>query len=293
MAFYNSVIWVDTPQKATVGGITYSGPEVELRDPVFDPLPSFPRSVSLEISPVPPTTANYFYLDPPFDILNTPTLLSAVVGSIPTGGSFFATIYVVEGEPSPTNPVIPMTVLVDTGAQSSIMSSAMAANLSLPVTPDFTVDVCGVGGLVEGIPAYYVDYVKMPAAGGELEFSRAPFVVLDLMGSDGTILDGVLGMNFFWNRNVILEPAIGGVPFFHVSDPIDFAYGDFDVDFDVDVADTATFVSCMTGPDTDSVNPECDHIDGNFDGAVDLIDFAQFQICFSGTDNPADTTCGF
>lgn len=292
LGFYNSVIRVDTPRTATVSGVTYLAPDVQILDPVYDPLPSFPRKIAMEISPLPPVTANYFYMDPPFDFFNTPTALSAVVGSIPTGGSFFATIYVVEGEPSPTNPVIPMRVLVDTGAQSSIMSSAMVANLSLPGTPDFSVDVCGVGGLVEDVPAYYVDYVKMNAENGPLHFSRAPFVVLDLMGPEGVILEGVLGMNFFWNRNVIFEPALEGIAFFHVSDPIPVAYGDSDVDFDVDAHDTQIFVSCITGPGAETLEPDCDHLDGDFDGDVDLADFGRFQQCHSGSGITADPDCG-
>jgi hypothetical protein len=73
----------------------------------------------------------------------------------------------------------------------------MRNNLNLPFEPDFTVDACGVGGLIEDIPGYYIDYVKINAGGGELEFSRVPFVMIDLPTSQLGQLDGVLGMNFF------------------------------------------------------------------------------------------------
>ncbi|MCH8243525.1 MAG: retroviral-like aspartic protease family protein [Planctomycetes bacterium] len=219
--------------------------------------------------------------------------MSLGAGLIPSGGAFFTTIFVLEGEPGPLNPAQPMRVLVDTGAQSSIMSPGMAANLSLPFEPDFTVDVCGVGGLVEGVAGYFVDYVKINALGGALEFSRAPFVVLDLPSAEGGSLDGILGMNFFWNRNVIFEPALLSTAFFHVSDPIAFAYGDFDLDLDVDPEDTTAIVSCVTGPDRSILNPLCDHIDSDDDGDVDLIDFSHFQLCFSDSGFEADPDCGF
>ena len=47
-----------------------------------------------------------------------------------------------------------------------------------------------------------------------LEFSHVPFIVLDMESSEGGALDGILGMNFFWNRNIVLEPTTtgGGLP---------------------------------------------------------------------------------
>jgi hypothetical protein len=298
MAFYNSVIRVDTPRTATFLGQTIIAPDVQIQDP-FDSLPTFSRRIAMEfgsaLSPM-VTTANY-YVD--FGDLETPilpTLVSLGPGLIPSGGAFFATIYVVKGEPGPTNPVQPMRVLVDTGAQSSIMSSGMVSNLSLPSESDFTVDVCGVGGLVTGVQGYYVDYVKINATGGALEFSRAPFVVLDLPSAEGGTLDGILGMNFFWNRNVIFEPVWGvsglSTGVLHVSQPVPFAYGDFDLDFDVDPEDEATFVSCATGPATGLLTVDCDHIDQDLDGDVDLRDFGRFQVCHTDFDVPAAPSCG-
>jgi hypothetical protein len=297
MAFYNSIIWVDTPRTVTIDGQTITAPDVEILGR-FDSLPVFSRRISMEFgsafSPLIRTANYYAFVDLEAPIL--PTLVSFGPGLIPSGGALFATIYVIEGEPGPTNPAQPMRVLVDTGAQSSIISEGMVANLSLPDDPDFTVDVCGVGGLVTDVRGFYIDYVKINAAGGALEFSRAPFIVLDLPSPEGTILDGILGMNFFWNRNVMFEPVWGQLGlssgFFHVSDPIPFAYGDFDVDLDVDPADAATFVSCVTGPGPYTLNPECDHIDGDMDGDVDLVDYKRFQLCSSNPDTPPGPDCG-
>ncbi len=296
MAFHNTYINVDIPRRVVVSGVTYSGPDVQIEIPDPDE-PPYPLAhlIAMEFGGLSPlaTTANYYVDFSDLITPNIPTLLSLMPGTIPFGGAYFTTIFVREGEPSPDNPVQPARFLVDTGAQSSIMSTRMAAYLSLPFEPDFTVNVCGAGGLVEDVPGYYVDFVKINAWGGALEYSRAPFVLLDLVGPEGTILDGILGMNFFWDRNVIFEPSLGGIPFLHVSEPIPFAYGDFDADLDVDADDTATFGSCFTGTGAQTLLPECTHIDGDEDGDVDLIDFRQFQLCFSSADATADSNCGF
>lgn len=294
LSFYNTVIRVDTPRTVTVGGVTYMGPDLEILDPL-ESLPAFPRAITMEfasaLSPL-VTTANYY---PDLEDLETPiipTLLSLGPGYLPSGGAFFADILVLEGEPGPTNPAQPMRVLVDTGAQSSIMSRFMAASLNLPFQSDFTIDVCGVGGLVEGVPGYFVDYVKINALGGAMEFSKAPFVVLDLPSPEGGTLDGILGMNFFWNRNVVFEPLVAAsAGFFHVSDPVSVPYGDMDVSFSVSDNDVSLFISCVSGPGVELVDPVCDFLDADGDADVDLYEFRRMQLCYSG-DATADPACG-
>ncbi|MCH7872426.1 MAG: hypothetical protein IID33_12070, partial [Planctomycetes bacterium] len=167
-------------------------------------------------------------------------------------------------------------------------------NLNLPLVPDFTVDVCGVGGLVFDVPAYYVDFVKINSLGGPLLFSRAPFVIIDLPSPEGEdiVLDGILGMNFFWNRNLVFEPSLTASAFLHISDPIPVAFGDTDVDFDVDLTDARLIIDCLSGPGTATVSPECDHLDGDQDDDIDMRDYARFQRCFSGGNITADPTCG-
>ena len=293
LAFYNSIIRVDSPQHIRVGDRTLVSPDVEIQSPA-EQIPEFPHLMPMELGGLSPlvTTASYFpeLLDlsgPPF----LPTLLSLFAGTIPTGGLFFTTIVALEGPPTPLNPARPMRVLVDLGAQSSVISRAMAGALSLPLPPDFTVDVCGVGGLVTDVPSYYVDFVAINSLGGPLLFAEAPFVVLDLPSPEGGVLDGILGMNFFWNRNLIFEPALGASAFLHISHPIPVAYGDNDVDFDVDLTDAKIILECMSGPGAQTISPECDHLDRDQDGDIDVWDVAQFQRCFSGSENTADPAC--
>ncbi|MBU0718570.1 MAG: retroviral-like aspartic protease family protein [Planctomycetes bacterium] len=303
MAFYNSIIRVDTPRRVTVSDATYASPDVEIL-PLGETIPTYSHEIAMEFGPAAfITTASYF---PDYEFLVTPitpTMLSEL-GISPTSGAFFATVRLRQGEATPDNPATSFRFMVDTGAQSSIISQSVAAQLSLPIEPDFTVDVCGVGGLVEGVEGFYIDYVKIDARGGALEFSRAPFVVLSIASPEGGTIDGVLGMNFFWNRNVVFEPTwelVSTDPeiymlsetFLRVSSPVGVAYGDFDVDLDVDAGDAGMFMSCFTGPGPDLVSPECDHLDGDFDGDVDLVEYQQFQQCFSDSDVTANPTCGF
>ncbi len=292
MAFFNSVIRVDTPRRVLYDGRWFLSPTVTIQNQTT-PLPSFPRRFAMTIGGISPVlTASFF---PDFEDLETPflpTMLSLTPASFPTGGAFFASMQLREGPSTPDNLPTTARMMVDTGAQTSIISPAVAANLNLPIDPDFFVDACGVGGLVEDIPGYFVDYVKINALGGALEFSRAPFIVLDLESPEGGGMDGILGMNFFWDRNVIFQPALSGSSFFHVSDPVPFAHPDLDLDKLVDVPDWVIQRSCFSGPGTNLIGPECEHADLNDDGDVDLGDFAELQRCFRGSLEFADTACG-
>lgn len=139
LAFYNSLINVDTPRRVEVGGEVYTGPDVRIQDP-FEPLPQYAHLMFMEFGglAVSATTAAYF---PDFLDLVTPalpTLLALFPGTFPTGGNFFAEIELLEGEPGPFNTAISVRLLLDTGAQSSIISRGVAARLNQPFDPDFT-----------------------------------------------------------------------------------------------------------------------------------------------------------
>ena len=292
LAFYNSIISVDTPRRVVSDGQLFKSPDVIIEDPLFG-LPQYDRLVAIEFGGFTPAlTASYYPVLDPEDLITPllPTQLSLSPLSIPLGGVFFATIQLREGPVGEGNPAQAIRVMVDTGAQSSIISPAVAANLSLPVQPDFTVDVCGVGGFETGKSAYYVDYVRMNALGGAMEFSNAPFVVLDLVSPEGDSLDGVLGMNFFWNRNIALQPSLTTSGFLHVSNPIAVAPCDLDVDQRVDLDDFLILDSCLAGP-MNVAGPECRDADVDGSGTVDLADFRWVQSCYNGA-SAADPGCG-
>jgi len=267
LAFYTTVIRVDQPRKVVVRGRTHIGPNIELLDFYAPSTKEFRRRIPIELGGLSPVSTASYYAFPDLsdweNILGVwepivPTLLSLMAMSIPTGGAFFTELQVVHGEPGPLNPLQTMRVLIDTGAQSSIMSSNVAARLNLPLEPDFTVQICGIGGMSEA-PGYYVDYVRINAMGGALEYGHVPFIVLDMESPEGGSLDGILGMNFFWDRNVVLEPTVGGAGFLHISDPVPYAYIDLNLDDVVDMTDFAIFASAWHATPADPTwNGRCD-----------------------------------
>jgi hypothetical protein len=284
LAFYTTVIHVDQPRKVVVRGRTYIGPDIEIADGYIPSAQEYPRSIPIELGGLSPVSTASYYAFPDLsgdweDLLGDwapiiPTLLSMMGGDLPLGGAFFTDLQVVDGEPGPLNPLQTMRVLVDTGAQTSIMSSNVAARLNLPMEPDFTVQICGVGGTADA-PGYYVDYVRINALGGALEFARVPFVVVDMESPEGGPLDGVLGMNFFWNRNVVLEPTVAGAAFLHVSDPVSYAFIDLNLDDVVDVADFAIFAAAWHSTPADPAwNTRCDFY---ADEVIDARDLQAFM----------------
>jgi len=264
LAFYTTEIRVDQPREVVVRDKRYISPNVELFD-FYSPSPvAYPRRIPIALGGLSPvTTASYYAFPDLDDILGemlplTPTLLSLSNMSIPTGANFYTELNVAHGDVGPLNPVQTMRVIVDTGAQGSTISSHMAARLNLPLEPDFTAEVCGIGGLTQA-SGYYIDYVRINAMGGAMEFARVPFIVIDMESPEGGSLDGILGMNFFWNRNLVLEPTVGGAGFLHVSDPVPYAYIDLNYDDVVDVADFAIFASAWHATPADPAwNTACD-----------------------------------
>jgi len=274
LSFYTTVIRNDYIHTVNIDGKNISSPDVEILAQDDPSIPEYSHLVPLDISGA-VTTASYYKLGFFGDTgPEWPTLLSPFPGTIPTGGKFITTLYVLEGEPGPLNIVQPMRVMVDTGAQSSIITPSMAAALSLPLNGDFEVDVCGVGGTVPNVPGYFVDYVKINALGGALEFSNTAFIMIDLPLQDaaGNPLGGVLGMNFFWNRNIVFQPNLSGSGFLHVSDPIPYGNADFNFDGTVNLVDFSMLASAWMSNSSDAAYiSACDmHLD-------DSIDFKDLQ----------------
>ena len=64
-----------------------------------------------------------------------------------------------------------------------------------------------------------------------------------------------------------------------------WAIADVDGDGDVDLSDFAVFQLCFSGPNQ-PVRSECNVVDFDRDGDADLGDFAVFQRCFNGPNRP-------
>jgi len=298
LAFYTTIIHVDQPRRVVVRGKTYIGPDIQITDS-YTPSPSVYRhKIPMELGGLSPVATASYYAFPDLsdweNILGewlplTPTLLSMAGGDLPMGGSFFAEVGILQGQAGPLNMLQTARMLVDTGAQSSIISSNIAAKLNLPLEPDFTAQICGVGGMSEA-PGYYLDYVRINAMGGALEFAHVPFIVLDMDSSEGGSLDGILGMNFFWNRNVVLEPTTTGSGFLHVSDPVPYAYVDLNADGVADNLDLTIFAAAWhTTPADPAWNPRCDFFIDEIIDARDLEAFIDAWLNLLGKESPAAT----
>ena len=279
LAFKSTEIRVDRPRKAIVADRVYIGPDIVIRSSYTPSTKDYPRRIPIELGGLSPvTTASYYAMFDPFDpwletVPTAPTALSMFALGIPTGGAFFAEIGLLQGEPGPLNPIQTLRVMVDTGAQSSIISPNVAAKLNLPIEPDFVAPACGIAGSVE-IPGYYIDYVRINALGGALEYSRVPFVMIDIQSPEGGPLDGVLGMNFFWNRNIVLEPSTSGGGSLHVSNPVPYAYIDLNLDNLVNMQDFAIFAAAWhTTPADPAWDSQCDFY---LDEVIDSRDLAAF-----------------
>lgn len=243
LAFHESIINSDTTRSVIVDGERVFSPDVQIVNP--GQAPTLEHGIALEfgggILGVADTAAYYSDIgNLEFEEPLIPTVLG-VAGLLSGGGMFFANVGVLEGEPGPINPIQNLRMMVDTGAQGTVISQAAAANLSLNLNdPDFTLDVGGIGGVTEDVPGFYIDFVRINASGGALQFTQAPVLVQDLPSPEGGTLDGILGMNFFWDRNVILKPSLTATGFFEVSQPVLFK-GDLNGDGVVDAFDVAPF----------------------------------------------------
>ncbi|HEV8060987.1 MAG TPA: DUF4214 domain-containing protein, partial [Gemmataceae bacterium] len=84
--------------------------------------------------------------------------------------------------------------LFDTGAQISVISTALATTLGLNLSqPDFTATVSGDSGPTT-LKGYVISSLTLPqSGGGTLTFTNVPVFVFDA----GTGLAGILGMNLF------------------------------------------------------------------------------------------------
>jgi hypothetical protein len=77
------------------------------------------------------------------------------------------------------------------------------------------------------VPGFFVDQFTVQSIGGNVTLSNVPVVVLDVVNPahPGNIVDGIVGMNLFAGRNLVIDPKPaqggGGVgPSLYISDPV-------------------------------------------------------------------------
>ncbi|MEM8782914.1 MAG: retropepsin-like aspartic protease [Planctomycetota bacterium] len=208
MSTHTTVIRNSQPQFVSHQGETFRAPAVEFLD-LGDPIPSdFTRraALGLEVNSTFGTTeplyvfnvANALNGDPLHENPSTPTAV---------GGAFFTDIDIQNAGTTRT-----AEVFFDTGAQVSVVNELLAAQLGFDVVndePDFTVPIIGVGGAQTDIPGFVADSLTIPAVGGNFTATDVPIVVLENVPNPlgAGILDGILGTNVFWDRDLVIDPA--------------------------------------------------------------------------------------
>ena len=142
--------------------------------------------------------------------------------STPTiAGSFWLTMDVTNNGVSRNR----LEAIFDTGAQGSIVSEQVAAEMGFDVIrdePDFVVRLAGVTGESEEVPGFYADELVIPGTDGGLVLENVPLIVFNLQdpsSESGNTLDALIGMNLFANRDLLLNPQAGNA-FLGVSDPV-------------------------------------------------------------------------
>jgi hypothetical protein len=150
-----------------------------------------------------------------------------------------------------------------------------------------------VSGYDDGVPSQYCWFDQIP------NFQIGLLTVNGVLHLVDEVDNGNRGGTHGWHEALYVDDLTtetGGIIYTHglhiyigCDDP--FAYpwicpgtgcGDFDRDCDADSADLVDFISCLSGPDV-PIGPECNAGDCDADGDVDLTDFAQFQVAFTGS----------
>jgi hypothetical protein len=217
----NQVVIRNTqPKHLTVGAETIDSPQVSLKN-LNATLPNS-HWVRLTLSPESPNgvAANSTYF-PSLDNFNN-------WADNPVAPTFWAALMCNAGGGHTAGTFSNQKFLFDTGAQVTVLSQDTAASVGFysagpnPTTPDFFVEVAGVGGQVENIPGFYMQSLTLPTNGGPITWNNVPVIVYDLIDpSDGVgYVPGIIGMNLFTDRDIIVNgglsnPSVGIGPIFH------------------------------------------------------------------------------
>ncbi|MEM7576338.1 MAG: retropepsin-like aspartic protease [Planctomycetota bacterium] len=208
MTTHTTVIRNSQPQFIEQGDETFRAPAVEFL-PLDAAIPAdFSRRAALGLE----VNATFGTTEPLY-VFNVGNAINGEAlhenPSTPTavGGAFFTDIDIANEGTTRT-----AEVFFDTGAQVSVVNELLAAQLGFDVVndePDFIVPILGVGGAQSDIPGFIAESLTVPAVGGNFTATNVPIVVLENVPNPlGVgILDGILGTNVFWDRDLVIDPT--------------------------------------------------------------------------------------
>lgn len=186
-------------------GLVLPFPDVHFIDPTnasLDAQDGITEPIVIDLQPYGPDNSD----DPGDEITSAPNVTIANVSAS-------------VGAESPVT-ISNQSFLFDTGAQISVISTAMAEALGLDLSnPETTITVQGVGGS-EDVAGFTLAKLDMPRRdGGMLEFTEIPVYVLDVAPD----IDGILGMNAFNTASQFLfnphDPAGASLTITFLTDP--------------------------------------------------------------------------
>ncbi len=188
-----------------------SSPSITFYDDPLDPqLPVLAHKIFMEVRPIGASGVAYVFL---FDGL--PIAPSTILGA--SAGSLFFTASAMsfhEGANGSSGKMV-----VDTGAQATLLSEIAAAELGLDLpNPDFEVEVQGIVNTVTA-PGFYIDSASIPAGGGAVSWTNVPVIILNVASPEGGTLYGILGNNLTASRDLVFNGA-AEPPYLSVTDPI-------------------------------------------------------------------------
>ncbi|MBC8106512.1 MAG: retropepsin-like domain-containing protein [Anaerolineae bacterium] len=207
-AQYQTVIRNSQTRHLTVGSRTYRGPSVTLQAK-DTALPAGYSRLTLGVESVNGVSPDPVFFPSLENINNvadnpaTPTFWASLIASVNANHS----------GGSANN----QGFLFDTGAEVTVVSQDTAASVGFfsggpnPSTPDFFVTVSGVGGTTTEVPGFYMNNLSITTNGGPIAWTHVPVLVLDIPDPrDGVgFIPGVLGMNLFTDRDLILNGGTG------------------------------------------------------------------------------------
>ncbi|HMP82340.1 MAG TPA: retropepsin-like aspartic protease [Verrucomicrobiota bacterium] len=193
-----------------------SSPSVTFYSDPEDPqIPVLAHKIFLEIRPTGSPTVGY--LGEVDDELNVfPSIPSVILAGFSGASLFFTASSMTfrEGGNSTSGKMV-----VDTGAQATLLSEIAAAELGLDLqNPDFEVEV---QGLAESIiaPGFYVDSGSIPAGGGTIAWTNIPVIIVNVGSPEGGTLFGIFGSNLTAARDMVFNGA-ASPPYLSVTAPI-------------------------------------------------------------------------
>ena len=227
---YTTVIRSDQPLIVDVNSETVRTPSIEFKELGSGPAEAQALGITRRapITFKPEGSGNPF-LSPPFYAftfvsIDQPLHDDPTAPSHMAGGMFLTVDMANDG-----NELTDKKLFFDTGAEVSVVSTLMAAQLGFDAvldTPDFTIELEGSGGSVSQVPGFIADEFHIVTIGGDFTVYDVPLVVLDIPdpSDPANIVSGIVGTNVFADRNLVIDPVptiFGpGTPNLYISDPV-------------------------------------------------------------------------